>query len=161
MVSPVLLFHWLPQQFVQAVRRAGVPSIQIPTILKMHREISIKKSPANWIRVGLEVFINKSRLEFLSSFPGDQTASIISSSCVVWQLTNITIKMTSVVTSLFSSFCSASLSVAAAPGFSSETSLTLSRPAVGPLEMRPMLLAWFGNLTPKKAKRCFQQHRQK
>lgn len=33
----------------------------------------MKKKKKGWIRVGLEVFINKSRLAVLSSFPGDQS----------------------------------------------------------------------------------------
>lgn len=56
----------------------------------------------------------------------------------------------SVITSLLSSFCSASSSVAAAPGFPSGMSETLSKPEVGPLEVKPILLAWFGNLTAAK-----------
>lgn len=28
--------------------------------------------------------------------------------------------------------------------------MTFSRPAVGPLEMKPILQAWLGNLTPEK-----------
>ena len=100
----------------------------------------------SWIRVGLEVFINKSRLAFLSSFPADQSAWLIWSSCIVWQQ----------VTSLFS-FCSASVSVDAAPGLSSEMSLTFSRPAVGPLEIMLILLAWFGNLIPERSKSCFKE----
>lgn len=52
-----------------------------------------------------------------------------------------------------SSFFSASSSVDPTPGFSSVMSLTVSRPAVGPLEVKLMLLAWFGNLTPLKKKK--------
>lgn len=65
----------------------------------------------------------------------------------VLQKTKLHVEFTS-----FSSFRSP-LSVAAAPGFPSEMSPTLSRPAVGPLEMKLILLARFGNLTPKKQKR--------
>lgn len=72
-VSLVLQLYSSPQPFAQAARRANVSSI----LIHNPKDTSDKTSPASRIRVGLEVFINKSRLAFLSSFPGwgeDQTA---------------------------------------------------------------------------------------
>lgn len=121
-VSLVLPFHFAPQRFLQTEKKSGFRYNCWVAISGSHQ------TGSGWIRVGLEVFINKSRLAVLSSFPETKASS----------------NPLNGVTSLFP-FLPSSPSVAAV--LSSGMSSTFTKPSVGPLEVKLTLLARLGNLT--------------